>query len=227
MSISGKKVWVTGGAGALGMAICKAFLAEDAAVWALDRGEGRSAELEGNDRFHFYKIDLTSEAEVIKLFSGIDAPDVLVNAAGGFSMAPLSQTSLEDWSHMQKINLTTVFLTCREAVKAMNPSKGGRIINVSSFAAEGRTGGMAAYTVSKGGVIALTQALAEETLSSNITVNAVLPTVMDTPANRNAMPDADFSTWVPLENVAATMMFLARDSSWHITGACIPVRGHC
>jgi len=225
MSFSGKTVVVTGGAGALGMAVCRAFLDQGARVHALDVGKGGSAALADEKGFSLHILNLSHEEEVSEWFSGMGSLDVLINVAGGFAMAPVAETSLADWSKMQEMNLTTAFLACREAVKLME--KGGRIVNVSSFAAEGRTGGMAAYTVSKGAVITLTEALAEETLASKITVNAVLPTIMDTPANRAAMKDADYSAWVPLQNVAETMLFLASDSAWHITGACIPLRGHC
>jgi len=137
----------------------------------------------------------------------------------------VAELTFADWSHMFNMNLNTCFLTSREALRSFDQH--GRIINVAAFAASKIMGGMGAYTASKNAVIHLTGVLAEESLAQKITVNAVLPTIMDTPANRAAMPDADVTTWVPLENVAHTILFLAEDQSWHITGACIPLRGHC
>lgn len=230
MSFEQKKIVVTGGTGAVGRAVCAAFLTAGAHVYSSyvveDELESLPEALKSSERFHTAKVDLTSETAVTAWFAEVGQPDVVANIAGGFAMGPFAETSLKTWQHMQSMNLTTCFLTCREALRTFDPKGHGRIINVSAFAAAGRTGGMAAYTTSKCGVIALTEALAEETLSQKITVNAVLPTIMDTPGNRAGMPDADFGTWVPTENVAATILYLAAEASWHITGATIPLRGH-
>lgn len=230
MIFENKTIVVTGGTGALGRAVCKAFLDRGAVVHSsyIVEEELKSLpdDLDHHDQFHTHKVDLTDEAAVSAWMSGLGKVNVLANIAGGFAMGGINDISLKDWQHMQNMNLTTCFLTSREALKVMDPGH-GRIINVASFAACQRTGGMAAYTTSKAAVISLTEAIAEETLTQNITVNAVLPTIMDTPGNRAGMPDADFATWVPVENVANTMVFLADENSWHITGACIPLRGHC
>ena len=231
MTFSNKTVVITGGSGALGVVASQAFLDRGAVVHAsyvLARERARLPEsLTASDRFHLTEVDLTRESSVCSWFDRIGALDVLVNIAGGFSMAPFIETELEAWRKMQDMNLTTTFLTCREGLKRMDPERDGRIINVAAYAAVGPTSGMAAYTVSKCGVLHLTRTLAEETLNTKVTVNAVLPTILDTPANRESMPDADFSTWTPLENAAHTILFLAEPMSWHVTGACIPLRGHC
>ncbi|CAM2065098.1 SDR family oxidoreductase [Sulfidibacter corallicola] len=230
MTFQGKKVMVTGGTGAIGTAVSSAFLEAGADVYSsyivaeeLDR---LPADLENSDRFHTDKVNLLDETEVQAWFEKVGTPYVVANIAGGFDMAAVKDTELSAWQKMIDINLSTCFLTSRQALRAMDAVGEGRIVNVASFAAVQRIGGMAAYTTAKRAVIALTEAMAEETLATKITVNAILPTIMDTPANRTGMPDADFSTWVPGENVAKTILFLADPSSWHITGASLPLRGH-
>lgn len=229
MSLEGKWIVVTGGTGALGSKVCEVFLAQGAwvsASYILDDELARLPDtLAANERFEMRRLDLTHESEVEAWLKSLPQVDVLVNVAGGFSMAPFTQTSLADWEHMQNMNLKTNYLCSREALKRMESNGVGRIINVGAFAARDGVAGMTAYSTSKAAVMHLTQSLAEETLSTNITVNAVLPAIMDTPGNRAAMPDADFENWAPLQNVADTISYLAQDTSWHITGALIPVRG--
>ncbi len=230
MTFAGKKAVVTGGTGALGSVICQAFLDREADVFSSyiedPERERAEARFKNDPRFHLARVDLSSEEQVTQWFDAIGRPDVLVNVAGGFAMGPVGETSLETWLHQLAMNLNTAFLSCREALRRMDARKQGRIINVGAFAATRPAAGLAAYSVSKRGVIQLTETLAEETLEGNVTVNAILPTIMDTPANRAAMPEADPASWVPLENVAHTVLFLADPRSWHITGACIPLRGH-
>lgn len=231
MHFKHKQVLVTGGTGALGRAVCSAFLAEGATVTAtyiLDQElDSLPVSLKDNAFFLAHRLNLTQESEVVACLGKLPCLDVLVNVAGGFAMGPFAEMSQKDWAHMFEMNLTTAFLTCREALKHMQRQDQGRIINVGAFAASQTPPGMAAYTSSKAGLLHLTGVLAEETLATKITVNAVLPSIMDTAGNRRAMPDADFSSWVPVENAADTIVYLARDSSWHVTGALIPLRGHC
>lgn len=231
MSFQGKEVLITGASGALGKAVCKAFLDLGANVHASyirdEELANLSQELAENDQLEMRRLDLTHEWEVQSWFQSIPQLDVLVNVAGGFSMNPVIDTSLESWDHMFEMNLKTAFLCCREGLIRMKETGEGRIINVGAFAAAKRCGGMAAYTTSKAGVLHLTEVMAEETLDSHITVNAILPTIMDTENNRKAMPDEDFSKWVPLSQVASTITFLAHPDNWPITGALIPVRGRC
>jgi len=229
MSFEGKTVVVTGGTGALGRAICSRFLAEGAIVHTSYFDEAELDDLPGPMRnievCHHHRVDLRDEAEVINWFDQIDSLDILVNAAGGFAMSDVLDTSLEAWSGMLTMNLQTCFLCCREGLSRMSDKPYGRIVNVGAFAATKAPAGMGLYTVSKAGVAHLTEVLAEETLPLPITVNAVLPTIMDTPANREAMPDADRSAWVPVVNVAETIRYLCTVDAWHVTGALIPVRG--
>ena len=231
MSFGDKNVVVTGGTGALGQAVCGAFLALGGTVhssYIEDREiERLPSTLTDCERFHTKRVELTNETQVADWFAEIGAFDALVNIAGGFAMSPMVDTSLKDWRHMFDMNLETVYLTCREALRHFGGKNRGRIVNIGAFAAARKVAGMAAYTTSKAAVIHLTEVLAEETIATGVTVNAILPTIMDTPANRKAMPDADFSTWVPTGSVAETIVFLCQDDSWPITGACIPLRGHC
>lgn len=229
MSLEGKWIVVTGGTGALGSKVCETFLslgAHVSASYILDDELANLPEaLAANERFEMRRLDLSHESEVEAWFISLPRIDVLVNVAGGFAMAPFTQTSLADWNHMFDMNLKTNYLCSREALKRMQAQDTGRIINVGAFAARDGVAGMSAYSTSKAAVMHLTQSLAEETLSTKITVNAVLPSIMDTPGNRLAMPDAPHDNWTPVANVADTIAYLAKDSSWHITGALIPVRG--
>lgn len=231
MTYSVEHVVVTGGTGALGQAVCTAFVRAGAQVTAtyIDAAElaRLPAELQKSEQFTTAKVDLVDESAVTAFFERFERLDVLVCVAGGFAMGDLTGLSLAEWRRMHDLNLTTCFLASREGLKRMDRDRGGRIVHVGAFAAENRVGGMSAYTTSKAAVLNLTRSLAEETLRSNITVNAVLPTIMDTPGNRAGMPDADFDDWVPLETVAATIDFLASAAACPITGALIPLRGRC
>jgi NAD(P)-dependent dehydrogenase (short-subunit alcohol dehydrogenase family) len=143
-------------------------------------------------------------------------------------MSPVSATKKADLMKQVDLNLVTAFLSCRAAVNAMTRTgAGGRIVNVAARPAlEWRTGaGMAAYAASKAAVAALTVALAEEVVKSGILVNAVAPSIMDTPANRAAMPQADFSAWPKVEEVAATILFLASPDNKVSRGGVVPVYG--
>jgi NAD(P)-dependent dehydrogenase (short-subunit alcohol dehydrogenase family) len=148
---------------------------------------------------------------------------VLVNTVGGFAGGDLASTSLAEWRRMIDLNLTSAVIGCRAVLPAMRAARRGRIVNVSSRAVVPPAGGFIAYTVGKSAVIALTQALAQEERPHGIAVNAVLPSTMDTPANRHAMPDADRSGWVSTEAVADVITYLAWEKSGAVSGACIPV----
>ena len=149
--------------------------------------------------------------------------DVLINTVGGFAGGDLASTSLAEWRRMMDLNLTSAVIGCRAVLPAMRAARRGRIVNVSSRAVVPPAGGFIAYTVAKSAVIALTQALAHEERPHGIAVNAVLPSTMDTPANRRAMPDADRSQWVSTEAVADVIAYLASDRVGAVSGACIPV----
>ena len=169
--------------------------------------------------------DLADEATMAKVYDGIK-PWASVHIAGGFAMGSVAKTDKAALMAQLDSNLVSCFLCCRAAVNAMAQS-GGRIVNVAARPAlEWRSGaGMTAYTIAKTGVAALTVALAEEVARDGILVNAVAPSIMDTPANRNAMPKADFALWPKVEEVAATIVFLASPDNKVTRGAIVPVYG--
>jgi len=154
-------------------------------------------------------------------FGGID---VLVNVAGGFQWQTLLDGAVDTWDQMYLMNLRTAVVSCKVALPALLERGRGRIINVGAGAAAARAGaGMGAYTASKAGVQKLTESLAEELKDRGVTVNAVLPSIIDTPRNRADMPGADFSRWVTPQAIAEVVLFLASDAAEAITGAAIPV----
>ncbi len=169
--------------------------------------------------------NLADEAEVAKVYAGV-TPWASIHIAGGFAMGEVAETDKAALMAQLDNNLISCFLCCRAAVNAMRGS-GGRIVNVAARPAlEWRAGaGMTAYTVAKAGVAALTVALAEEVAKDGILVNAVAPSIMDTPANRAAMPKADFAAWPKVEEVAATIVFLASPDNTVTRGAIVPVYG--
>jgi NAD(P)-dependent dehydrogenase (short-subunit alcohol dehydrogenase family) len=228
---SGKHVVVTGGTGALGTAMVGALLGAGAACtvsYAVE-AEAQAFALRNDDRVKLVKIsDLADEADVAKLYAGL-SPWASIHIAGGFAVGEVAKTSKADLMAQLDTNLVTCFLCCRAAVNAMRTGgeAGGRIVNVSARPGlEWRTGaGLAAYTVAKTGVAALTVALAEEVAKDGILVNAVAPSIMDTPANRHAMPEAETVNWPKVEEVAATILFLASPQNNVTRGAVVPVYG--
>jgi len=228
MATDDRTAMVTGAAGALGRAVCRGFLERGARVYGsyiIDRElDTLPEDLKGHERLTMTKVDLSDEAAVAAWFATPDRIDILANIAGGFDMGPFKDTSTETWRRMLDMNLTTAFLCSREALRRFDAGRGGRIVNVGAFAVWDVVGGMTAYAVSKAAVVHMTEALAEETRRDNVTVNAIMPTIMDTPANRAAMPDADFSKWVPLQDAARAVLRLSAEDAGFVTGACVPLR---
>jgi NAD(P)-dependent dehydrogenase (short-subunit alcohol dehydrogenase family) len=224
-----RHVVVTGGTGALGGAVVGALVAAGAVchVPYLVAAEAEHFPLKDHAQVKLMAaIDLTDEAAVARLYGGVSGLWASIHLAGGFAMSPVAATSKADLMKQVNLNLVTAFLCCGAAVNAM-AGAGGRIVNVAARPAlEWRSGaGMAAYTASKAGVAALTAALAEEVAKSGILVNAVAPSIMDTPANRAAMPQADFAAWPKVEEVAATIVFLASPQNKVSRGGIVPVYG--
>jgi len=226
----GRHVMVTGGTGALGIAVVGRLLEAGAQchVPYIAEREFERFPHKQDDRVTLYPgAELTDEAAVAKLYAGISLW-ASIHLAGGFTMSPIVDTDNANLMAQIETNLVSCFLCCRAAVIAMKKSKdGGRIVNVAARPAlEPRTGaGMTAYTASKAGVAALTAALAEEVAKDGILVNAAAPSIMDTPANRKAMPKADFSAWPKVDEVAATILFLASPDNKVTRGAIVPVYG--
>ena len=233
-SLSGKVAVVTGAAGNLGRVVAQTFAAAGARVALVDRGvEGldkAQADLPAGAESAVFAVDLL-QAEAVTALAGqvvgrFGGVDILANIAGGFTMGPpLHETSDQDWDFMLDLNARSVFHSCRALVPAMLARGGGRIINVSARAATEGKAHMIPYCASKAAVITLTEGLSAELKGAGINVNCVLPGTLDTPQNRAAMPDQDFSLWVSPEALADVIAFLASDAARCVTGAAIPVYG--
>ena len=225
-----RHVMVTGGTGALGIAVAAAFLKAGAICHV---PYYREAELE---RFPLRKdgrvslvgpIDLADEKAVVRLFASTPRLWASIHLAGGFVAAPIAETDKAALLRQLEMNFVSCFLCCREAVKVMRQSGGGRIVNVAARPGlEWRQGaGMTAYAASKAAVAAFTAALAEEVVKDGILVNAIAPSILDTPANRHAMPKADFSQWPKLEEIADIILALASEDNRVGRGGVLPVYG--
>ena len=229
-----KAVVITGAAGNLGRAVAQAFAAHGSHLALLDLDPagivGTVGACEGQASAKAFPTDLIDRAAVERTIDAVLGEygriDVLANIAGGFAMGPLIQdTEDRDWDFMMDLNARSVFNTCRRVIPNMLDNGGGRIINVSARAAEQGKGRMGPYCASKAAVLTLTESLAAENKFNSINVNCILPGTIDTPQNREAMPDADFGKWVPPAALADVVMFLASDAARCVTGAAIPVYG--
>jgi NAD(P)-dependent dehydrogenase (short-subunit alcohol dehydrogenase family) len=224
MSLAGKACIVTGGAGALGSAVCKALSGADAKVMAIDHGV-LPAEQPGVGN-----VDLSdaskAKAAIDKAVSEMGGLYALINIAGGFRFEKLGEGKIDTWDFLYTVNLKTAVNACQAALPHLLKKKNGRIINIGAAAAAAKAvAGMGAYTASKAGVLKLTEALADEVKNDGVTVNAILPTTIDTTANRKDKPKADFSKWVKAEEIASLIAFLLSDEASAITGANIPISG--
>jgi NAD(P)-dependent dehydrogenase (short-subunit alcohol dehydrogenase family) len=231
MDYRDRDVVVTGGTGALGSAMVGALIEAGAVchVPYIDRAEADRFAFRNHAKVNLIgEIELTQETAVAKLYGSVPKLWASIHIAGGFAMAPVGETTKSDLMQQIEMNLVTAFLCCRASVNAMTRiGAGGRIVNVAARPAlEWRAGaGMVAYTASKAAVAALTVALAEEVVKAGILVNAIAPSTMDTPANRRAMPKADHAAWAKVEEVAATILFLASPENRVTRGAVVPVYG--
>jgi NAD(P)-dependent dehydrogenase (short-subunit alcohol dehydrogenase family) len=224
---------ITGGTGQLGRHVVRTFLAEGARVhvpvFAPEERELLGDHLgDAVSAIGFHENgDLTDAGRVGGIVREVEEEEgrgveVLLNLAGGFFMAPVEETDPEAWERIWKRNATTAFLCSREVIPGMRAGGWGRIVTVSAHPALDRgQKGLTAYGAAKAGVLNLTQALAKEVVADGITVNAVLPSIIDTPENRESMPDADPSTWIPPGEVAGVMAFLASDEARTVNGAAL------
>lgn len=227
-----RAVVVTGAFGSLGIAVARSFREHGAVVALMDRGQPPAQVGAEFPAPHYVLggVDLTRAAsagtamETVRTTLG--AIDVLVNIAGGFRWQTLEQGDVEGWDAMFAVNLKTAVVSTKAALPQLLESPAGRVVNVGAGAAARPAGaGMGAYAASKAGVHKFTESLAEELKDRRITVNAVLPGVIDTARNRADMPNADFSRWVQPEAIASVIAFLASEQAAAVTGALIPVYG--
>jgi NAD(P)-dependent dehydrogenase (short-subunit alcohol dehydrogenase family) len=204
---AGRHIVITGAGGGLGPSVLEAFRAAGAICHAPARQE----------------LDLTEEKAVAAWYAALPSLWASVHVAGGFAMAPVAETTLEAFTAQWRINTVSAFLACREAVRRMDPKSGGRIVNVASLAALQHPGGKIAYVTAKSALAGMTLALAAETRAAGILVNAVAPDTIDTPANRAAMPGADFKRWTAPGAIAKTILWLASPENVSVTGSILPV----
>ncbi len=217
---------ITGGFGVLGAAVARAALASGARVALIDMAPAPAGLADGV--LALGGVDLTSAAAAADAFATIadrlGGLDALVNVAGGFRWQTLEDGDLEAWGRLYAINTLTNATASKAALPHLLASKAGRIVSVGANGAVKAAAGMGAYAASKAGVHRLTESLAEE-LKGRVTVNAVLPSIIDTPENRKDMPDADFGAWVSPDEVAQAILWLASEQASGVTGALLPVVG--
>ena len=235
MTKQNRNVLITGGTGILGSAVTKAYLTQgdNVAVTYLFENEVENFKKFNPDLFDdvtFLFANVTEETEVQKTIeefvSQFGSLDVLVNIVGGFvGGIPTAELEEDRWDFMMNLNLKSVFLCCKTVIPYMTAQSYGKIINVSARAGLKGEAGLSAYCVSKGGVRTLTESLAAEVMDSGVNVNAIMPSIMDTPANRESMPDEDHDRWVAPADVAKVICFLTSDDATIINGAAIPVYG--
>ena len=223
ISLDGKVVIIAGGSGGLGRTVVPAFLGMQARVVTADRNPDSTR----TKQHVAMKADVTDEAECRRLVGEIirteGRVDALVNLVGGFAAGRVVETNAALWHRLLAMNLTAAFFLSKAVLPHMSERRAGRIVHVAARAAVEPFPGAAAYVVSKAGLAALIRALATEVAGSGVTANGVLPTTIDTPANRAAMPNTDPSTWVKPESIAQLIGFLVSDDAGQINGALIPI----
>ena len=223
MKADGKVVLIAGGSGALGQTVVPAFVATGARVITVDQ-HPPTVQAEGRMGM---KADVTDESDVRRLVEEVIRTvgriDTLINLVGGFAIGRVVETDTSLWHRMLTMNLTAAFLLSKAVLPHMLERRTGRIVHVAARAALEPFPGAAAYIVSKSGLVALIRALSTELAGSGVTVNGIVPTTIDTPANRRSMPDADPSKWTRPESIAQTVIFLTSEEASQINGVLIPV----
>lgn len=220
---------ITGAFGALGSEVARIAEGQGACVALIDAAGSPAETGEGGGILRLAGVDLTdaeqARAAVDAAANRFGGLDVLLNIAGGFTWETVADGAAETWSRMFRINILTALNASRAAIPYLTRSRAGRIVNVGAAAASRPNVGMGPYAAAKAGVHSLTQALAEELKPTGVTVNTVAPSIIDTPANRAAMPDDDASAWVSPREVAEVMLFLASERAGAVTAALTPVTG--
>lgn len=230
MNLQGKKIVITGAFGFLGTAVSLAARSAGADVACIDFAPASKAPAALADCLLLGEVDLgqpaAATAAIASAAERLGALNALVNIAGTFRWEKVEDGDSATWDLLYSVNLKTAVNASRAALPLLKRSgSGGRIVNIGAAGAIKAASGMGAYAASKAGVAKLTEALADEVKDSAITVNAVLPSIIDTPANRADMPDADFGRWVKAEQIADLIIFLLSDRASAITGALIPITG--
>jgi NAD(P)-dependent dehydrogenase (short-subunit alcohol dehydrogenase family) len=224
--MDGRVIVVTGALGALGKVVAASALKRGARVAGVDHAASHVAATP--NRIELGSVDLTDAAQasnaIAAAASHFGKLDALINIAGGFAFETIAEGDPKTWQRMHALNVMTALNASRSAIPHLVASTSGRIVNVGAMGALQAGSGMGAYAASKAGVHRLTEALAAE-WKGKITVNAVLPSIIDTPANRASMPNADFAKWVTPEELAEVILFLASDAASAVTGALLPVSG--
>ncbi len=226
---------ITGAVGNLGVATARAFQQAGAKTVLVDRSPDRVRDVfkdiaDSPDHLLAGGVDLSDPASLGKLIeqtlSKFGRVDVLINTVGGYRGGkPVHEADLADWDFLFNINVRTTLLCCRAVVPQMLKQQRGKIINVASRDGLSGSAGYAAYSASKSAVLRLTESLSNELKASNINVNCIMPGTIDTPQNRTAVPNGDFSKWVEPAAIADVLVFLASDAARAITGAAVPVYG--
>jgi 3-oxoacyl-[acyl-carrier protein] reductase len=224
--MDGRVVVVTGASGALGSVVAEAALARGARVAGLDHAPSQIPATAS--RIDLGGVDLSNATQASKAIDAVAAHfgrlDALVNIAGGFAFEAVAEGDPRTWQHMYALNVLTALNASRAAIPHLAVSASARIVNIGAIGALQAGAGMGAYAASKAGVHRLTEALAAE-WKGKITVNAVLPSTIDTAANRASMPKADFTKWVTAQELAEVILFLISDAASAVTGALLPVSG--
>jgi NAD(P)-dependent dehydrogenase (short-subunit alcohol dehydrogenase family) len=224
--MDGKVIVVTGALGALGKVVAEVALARGARVAGVDHAPSQIAA--APNRIELGGIDLSDAAQTGKAIGAVVAQfgrlDALINIAGGFAFEAVAEGDPKTWQRMYALNVLTAVNASRAAIPHLAASGVGRIVNIGAMGALQAGAGMGPYAASKAGVHRLTEALAAE-WKGKITVNAVLPSTIDTPANRASMPKADFAKWVTPKELADVILFLTSDAASGVTGALLPVGG--
>jgi NAD(P)-dependent dehydrogenase (short-subunit alcohol dehydrogenase family) len=235
--LGGRVALITGGTGGLGRAVTTVFVAAGARAVVVAQSTQRQASDTGaaqngapDDQLDFIAANVLDEDSVAALVAEVIARhgrlDVVVNLVGGYEAGqPVAELDLTVWQRMQDLNLRSAYLVSKHAARPMIQQGGGRILHISARGARSGRKNAAAYAVAKAGIITLTEVLAEELRDLDVTVNCILPSIIDTAANRAAMPSANFARWPRPEEVARVLLFLASDDAKLISGAAIPVYG--
>jgi len=230
-NFSNKVVLITGGTGALGSTLVKKFIDSGAiTISSFVNDEGAKRLKTANHKAELIKLDITKEEQILKtipiLVQKFGTIDILVNLVGGYlGGKPTMELGEIDWTTMMDLNLKSAFLISKYVIPIMKSGKGGNIVHISSRTGLKSEGYDSAYAASKAGLIRFVEATSQELKGDNINVNCILPTIIDTEANRRAMPDADFKKWLSKEDLANVILFLCSSASKVINGAAIPTYG--